>query len=820
LCFKCNKPGHIKRNCPEWDKGRKHNGEKRAVAMLACALPADAGEMAVPSPATEAVATSAFRADGGPGDFGGARRWIVDSGASHHTTGEDTVLKNLGPCDPVHVALADGGKRMATKMGTAVIQGMAGSKGMDGLSGVEDADLGAEDGADDGRRSATQTGAEASTVNPVDPIASNAIEGAVDAARRLCQQPSGSDEPESDGGPDSAEHSAGSEGTDAPTGGAEPGGPLPSRSSVWSLRVRSTPTARADMAVSAGEAYAAVSVNPDKMLIHQARREPDWVQFNMAVKAEVDSLWRNGTSELVDLPPRAKFTGTQMLCERKRGADGAVSRHKARYVARGDTQVYLVDYSEVRAPVAPHATLRAVLAAAAGNGWALCQLDRETAFLNGVVEEDVYDREPTGYERGGRGRVCRLLKALYGLKQASRAWYKKLTSVLRSAGMRATEAEPCMFFGTFAGILVFVLVSVDDLLVAGASDKAVDMCKHVLTGTFTVRDMGVPTYFLCMHIWHNREKGLLSLGQRQYVTIILERFGLADSNPVRLPMGAGVVMQREGTLLEPSMATKYQEAVGSLLYLATCTQPDISFAVGKLSRNVSAPTQAHWAAAKAVMRYLKGTRDWRITYGTKRPLVGYSDADYAGNIDTRRSTTGQAFLWGGGAISWGSKIQTTVAAFATEAEYVAAAMAAKEAIWLQRLVRELGGDDEPVVMLCDSQGAIALMCNPTSSNRTRHIEVAHNFVRECVDGGALEVEAVGTADMVADCLTKYLPTAAFKKCRTALGMTDGEAGTALVRVLAPPPDGGRTQGGDGAPGPRPATPDVGASMPATTAASA
>jgi len=426
-----------------------------------------------------------------------------------------------------------------------------------GPSGVKDADLGAENGADDGRRSATQTGAGASTGIPPDPTASKAIEDAVDATRRLCQQPSGSDERESDGGPDAVEDSADSGGADTPVGGAEPGGPLPSRSSVRSLRVCPTPTARADTAVSAGETYAAVSVCPDKMLIHQARREPDWEQFNIAVEAEVDSLWRNGTWELVDLPRGAKVTGTQMLCERKRGADGAVSRRTARYVARGDTQVYLVDYSEVWAPVARHATLWAVLAAAAGNGWALCQLDVETAFLNGVVEEEVYVREPTGYERGGRGKVCRLLKALYGLKQASRAWYKKLTTVLRAAGMRATEADPCLLLGTFGGFLVFVLVYVDDLLVAGASDKAVEMCKHVLTGNFTVRDVGAPTYFLGMHIWHNQEEGLLSLGQRQYVTTILERFGLADSNPVRLPMGAAVVMQLEGTLLEPSMTAKY-----------------------------------------------------------------------------------------------------------------------------------------------------------------------------------------------------------------------------------------------------------------------
>ena len=173
------------------------------------------------------------------------------------------------------------------------------------------------------------------------------------------------------------------------------------------------------------------------------------------------------------------------------------------------------------------------------------------------------------------------------------------------------------------------------------------MCKKVLTNAFTVPDMGLPTYFLGMHMDHDRAAGKLSLGQRQYVTTILERFAMEDCNPVRLPIGVGVVMEREGATLDVPMATKYKKAVGELLYLATCTRPDISFAVGKLSRHVSAPTQAHWAAGKAVMRYLKGTRTWFLTYRSEGPLVGYSDADYAGDIDTRWSKTGQAFLWGG-----------------------------------------------------------------------------------------------------------------------------------------------------------------------------
>lgn len=328
----------------------------------------------------------------------------------------------------------------------------------------------------------------------------------------------------------------------------------------------------------------------------------------------------------------------------------------------------MVDYCEVWAPVARHATLRAVLAACAAKGLTLCQVDVETVFLDRVVEEEVYVRQPVVYERGYKGKVCRLLKALNGLKQASRAWYKKLTQALRAASMKPADADPCLFSGLFNGVLVYVLVCVDDLLVCGATDTVVEACKVVLTDVFSVRDLGKPTFFLGMHVTRDYKAGTISLGQRQYVKTILERFGLTDCNPVRLPMGAGVMMRREGTALDEAMATKYQVAVGALLYLSTCTRPDVSFAVGKLSRHVSAPTQAHWSVAKAVMRYLKGTSDWRLTYGGGEALVGYSDADYAGDVDIPLSTTGQVFLWGGAAISWASRIQATVATSTTEAE--------------------------------------------------------------------------------------------------------------------------------------------------------
>jgi len=212
--------------------------------------------------------------------------------------------------------------------------------------------------------------------------------------------------------------------------------------------------------------------------------------------------------------------------------------------------------------------------------------------------------------------------------------------------------------------------------------------------------------------------------------------------------------------------------VGALLYLATATHPDISFAVGQLSRHVASPTTEHLAAAKRVLRYLKGTSTLALTYGTATGLTGYSDADYAADTETRRSTTGYLCNMHGAAISWTSKRQASVALSTTEAEYVAGAMAAREAVWLRRLLSDLTGNEEPVAMRVDNQSALALMHNDVSSQRTKHIDVAFHFMREKVAAKVIDATYVPTGDMVADMLTKALPIAAFTACRKAAGLTE------------------------------------------------
>jgi len=508
------------------------------------------------------------------------------------------------------------------------------------------------------------------------------------------------------------------------------------------------------------------------MRIDQARREPDWPEFDAAVQCEVDSLWAHGTWYLTDLPAGKTVTDTEILFERKRGPDGELASHKGRFVGRGDKQTYMVDYTDVWAPVARYSTLRALLAYCAVGGLHVYQLDIETAFLNGEVDEEIYIRQPRGYERGDPCKVCRIVKALYGLKQAARSWHKKLDSMLEAAGFTPCSADLCLYKGERNGKTVHILIYVDDRLIVGETDAAAVSAKTAIMTAFKAREMGEPTFFLGLHIERDAASGTIKVGQRQYVHTLLERFGIEQANPVQLPMSAGTRVTKDGAPLSGELHQTYQELVGALLYLATATHPDISFAVGQLSRHVASPTTENLAAAKRVLRYLKGTSTLALTYGTATGLTGYSDADYAADTEMRRSTTGYLCNMHGAAISWTSKRQASVSLSTTEAEYVAGAMAAREAVWLRRLLSDLTGNEEPVAMCVDNQSALALMHNDVPSQRTKHIDVAFHFMREKVAAKVIDATYVPMGDMVADMLTKALSIAAFTACRKAAGLTE------------------------------------------------
>jgi hypothetical protein len=254
---------------------------------------------------------------------------------------------------------------------------------------------------------------------------------------------------------------------------------------------------------------------------------------------------------------------------------------------------------------------------------------------------------------------------------------------------------------------------------------------------------------------------------------LVGKYGLADGKVKAVPMSPSIKLTKTepGQELDKT-AHGYCELVGSLLYLSVCTRPDIAYAVGALARHMSNPSMDHWTAAKGVLRYLAGTADYGIYFkaGTTGELVGYCDADYAGDISTRRSTTGYTFILHGGCISWSSRLQPTVAVSTTEAEYMAAAAAIKEALWLRTLMLDFGIKIGALDIRCDNQGAIRLLKHPIASARSKHIDVIYHFARERVARQEVKIQYCSTEHMIADCMTKALPVSKIESCRIAMGV--------------------------------------------------
>ena len=493
--------------------------------------------------------------------------------------------------------------------------------------------------------------------------------------------------------------------------------------------------------------------------------------WRQAMDEEMRSLLENGTWELEELPGGVRPLPMKWVYKIKTDASGNVERYKARLVAKGFMQRQGVDFEEVYAPVSKHTTFRALLAVVAADDLELHQLDVKTAFLNGELEEDIYMRQPQGYEEGGANVVCHLLKSLYGLKQASRAWHLYFKrEVTTGLSFEASQADAALFVGEVEGEKVFVLIWVDDILIAAPGVGVVNLVKKQLGEKFEVRDLGEAAFFLGMELARDRGTRTLKLSQRKLTKELLGRHSLAAGKPRGVPMPQGTKLTKDGELLDTSKF-RYSELIGSLLYLSVCTRPDISQAVGALARYMAAPTVEHWQAALGVVRYLAGTGGLGITFGgSEVTLEGYCDADYAGDTDTRRSTTGYVFMMYGGAVSWSSRLQATVAVSTVEAEYMSAAAAAKEALWFRKLGHDLGLDFGTVKIYCDNQGSIVLLKHPIASQRSKHIDVIHHFVRERVARREIEYEYLNTNNMKADILTKPLTVTKFAKCKAEIGL--------------------------------------------------
>ena len=393
----------------------------------------------------------------------------------------------------------------------------------------------------------------------------------------------------------------------------------------------------------------------------QALKSPDRDRWLAACLDEIRSHTENGTWDWVELPQGATPVGSWWVLKIKRTEDGSVERFKARLVAQGFSQRPGWDFFENFAPTIRLSVVRAIFALVAADDMECDSLDITTAYLHANLEEEVYMKPPPGFEQlnpAGKKLYCLLRK-----------WYLKLSDVMKQLGFIKVRSEPCVYVFDRQGDKVIVPTYVDDLHITARTTDAIQRVKEELGKHFKLRDLGPTKWFLGIHIIRDRSKHTLSLSQHQYCVDMLEEFGMADCRPVSTPMVPGTHLNASMSPQTPAdveeMKDKpYMRAVGKLNWLALATRPDISYTVSQLARFNSNPGPQHWQAVKRIFRYIQGTIDYKLTYGpSPHPtnFLTYSDADYAGDTDSSKSTSGYALLMGGAAVAWSSKLQTRIA---------------------------------------------------------------------------------------------------------------------------------------------------------------
>jgi len=496
-------------------------------------------------------------------------------------------------------------------------------------------------------------------------------------------------------------------------------------------------------------ANACISQDPDPITFAQAIERPDKNKWVEAMADEISSINKCGVWELVDRP-NCNVISCRWVFKTKRDTEGNIVRHRARLVARGYTQKHGVDYFATYAPVCDTTTIRLLFAYAAHNRLLLRQFDVKAAFLHGDLEERVFMEQPPGFEHDDN-KVYRLKKAIYGLKQAGRQWNIKFSSSLVEYGLKQCSEDDCIFFNKD----IIVALYVDDGMILAREETKINQLLTRLSSSFDLN--AINSHIFLGFQYHIDQDGSITLYQSSYIKNILDRYNMSDANPMDSPEVLNPV-QNENNLLPLEGNIPYREAVGSLLYASVTTRIDIAHAVSKVAQN-SKPRNLDWMAVKRIFRYLKGTVNLGIRFSPASPaeVIGYCDANFAGDKDDFKSTTGYVFTFAGGPIAWRSKKQDITTTSSTEAEFVALCAATKQAVWLKALTSSLSfTNGDPILIKCDNTSTISIAGNEKAAKRTRHLGAQIYYPKEQISKNNIIVKHVPSKDQLADMLTKPL----------------------------------------------------------------
>ncbi|KAL4105052.1 hypothetical protein QTP88_020327 [Uroleucon formosanum] len=465
----------------------------------------------------------------------------------------------------------------------------------------------------------------------------------------------------------------------------------------------------------------------------ESKNSEKWIE---AMKNKMESLEQNGTWSLVKLPKDRTIVNCGWVYKTKYNVHGHVNRYKARLVAKGYSQTFGIDFKETFSPVVKFDSIRSILIISSVEQLQLRQFDVQTAFLYGDLNEEIYIRQPEGFNDGTE-MVCRLQRSLYGLKQSPRCWNIK-------------ENNKVLFIALF----------VDDGLLSATSSQDVNALMEYLRQHFNIIEEKL-NQFLGTET-EQKSDGSIVMYQRLYCKRILEKFNMTEANPVQIPADPQHLLDDKQQNTNLTSKAPYREAVGTLLYL-----------INLVSRYIEDPKEQHWTAVKRILKYLKGTINFGLIFSSRQKIMlkGYSDADYTGDLDTRRSTSGSVFTLGSGSIAWSSRRQQCVSLSTTKSEYIALSQAVQELTWLKLFLGELMDQPKMVpTMYGDNQNAIKLVKNPEFYRRTKHIDVRYHYIREKFNESSFALEYISSKDQIADIMTKPTPRTRFNELREILGV--------------------------------------------------
>ncbi|GJT90801.1 putative ribonuclease H-like domain-containing protein [Tanacetum coccineum] len=453
---------------------------------------------------------------------------------------------------------------------------------------------------------------------------------------------------------------------------------------------------------------------------------------------------------LVDLLKGHRAIGTKWVYRNKKDERGIVIKNKARLVAQGHTQEEGIDYDEVFAPVARIVVIRMFLAYASYMGFMVYQMDIKSAFLYGQIEEEVYVCQPPGFEDPDHpDKVYKVVKALYGLHQAPRDWYDTLANYLLCNGFQRGKIDQTLFIKRQKGHILLVQIYVDDIIFGYTKKDLCDEFKKLMKDKFQMSSMGELTFFLGLQI--QQKKKSIFISQDKYVNEILRKFNYTDVKSASTSTDLEKPLVQDGDAADVDEHL-YRSMIGSLMYL-TASRLDIMFVVCACARFHVSPKTSHLLAVNRIFRFLKGKPSLGLWYSEDSPLelVAYTDSDYAGATQDRKSTTG-------------------VATSTTEAEYVAAASCCGQVLWIQNQLLDYGYNFMNTVIYIDNNSTICIIENPIQHSKTKHIEIRHHFIRDCNAKKLIQMAKIDTQHNVADLLTKGFDAGRFQYLVSSIGM--------------------------------------------------